>query len=387
MKPTLSIIIYSLASGGAERVVSLLLPRLQEHYHVTLILMNSTIHYDIPQHTHIFYLDRSLPYESGILKLIKLPYLAWKYQRAFQNTDITLAFMNRPSYIAILARLLGQRGKIIISERAMPSMQYAYPGLQSWINKKLIRWLYPKADLIIANSYGNTNDLLQNFVPNAKITTIHNPIDIQMVETLAQEPVEDVVFDNTYTFITVGRLDAGKNHSLIIESFYRLNLPLSQLLIIGDGPLRANLQEQIKRLKLEHQVHLIGKKKNPFAYLAKSNCFVFGSNHEGFPNVILEALACELPIISTDCQSGPREILAPTLPVNSRSIQQIMHTEYGILVPLNNPEYMSGAMIDIYHDQALSNKLKRNAKMRSQDFNKDTILTHYIKAIDDITTN
>ena len=111
-----------------------------------------------------------------------------------------------------------------------------------------------------------------------------------------------------FTFVTVGRLDNGKNHRLIIEAMKSIE---ADLWIIGDGELREELLSYIKELNLNDKVYLLGKKENPFAFLAKADCFVFTSNHEGFPNVLVEALACSLPVISTDCKSGPREILSP----------------------------------------------------------------------------
>jgi N-acetylgalactosamine-N,N'-diacetylbacillosaminyl-diphospho-undecaprenol 4-alpha-N-acetylgalactosaminyltransferase len=119
-KQKLSILIYSLSGGGAERVVSILTDTLNQYYDITLILMNDTIFYEIPQNIKIIYLEKSNPKESGLLKLFKLPYLAYKY--AFickkNNIQISLSFMNRANYINIISKFFINKSNILISERA-----------------------------------------------------------------------------------------------------------------------------------------------------------------------------------------------------------------------------------------------------------------------------
>ena len=109
MKKKLSILTYSLASGGAERVVSILLEALKDDFDIHLVLMNDTIFYTIPKGIKVAYLEQSDARESGVLKLLKLPYLAFKYKRFCQKNEIaiSLSFMNRPNYINTMAKLLG----------------------------------------------------------------------------------------------------------------------------------------------------------------------------------------------------------------------------------------------------------------------------------------
>ena len=373
MKKNLSILIYSLGSGGAERVVSLLLEFLKEYFNVTLVLMNNTIHYEVPKNIQVFYLEESSIYESGILKLLKIPFLAYRYRKLCTqyNIDTSLSFMNRPNYINVIAKLLGNKCHTIISERAMPSLQYGYNNFQSKINKILIKSLYPEADKIIANSYGNAEDLERNFsIQKSLLHVIQNPIDLTMIQQNALEPIN---FNfNPYTYITIGRLDEGKNHAMLIHAFAKLANKSTQLLIIGDGLLKEPLQKQIDSLNLQNRVFLLGKKTNPYKYLQRSDCFVFGSNHEGFPNVVLEALATNLPVISTNCPSGPQEILAPT-----------NKNEYGILTPVNNSNEMYQAMQLLLTDNNKANYYKNQARIRAKDFDKTEILQHYLKVINE----
>jgi len=373
MKKQLSILIYSLAGGGAERVVSLLTYELQKKFDLTLVLMNDTIEYSLPENLEIEFLEHSDMHEKGILKLLKIPYLAYKYKKICQekNIDISVSFMNRPNYINVIAKLFGLKVKTLISERAMPSLQYGYGDLQSKVNKFLIRTLYPKADKIIANSMGNTQDLIDNFfISKQAISVVYNPIDIEKINYAAKEEAE--INTDKYTFVTIGRLDTGKNHKMLINAFSQLNNKEAQLYIIGDGYLRDTLQQQIDRLNLRGRVVLLGKKANPYKFLAQMDCFTFTSNHEGFPNVILEALACGLPIISTDCQSGPKEILAPRV-----------ENEFGILVNTNATKEMTDAMQLMMDDKDLSNLYQNKARIRARDFDKNKIIKNYIRIINE----
>ena len=369
----LSLFIYSLAGGGAERVVSLLLQELPREFNLTLVLMNTTLEYPVPENIEVKYLEKSKASENGIFKLLKIPFLAYRYKQLCQKEriDISLSFMNRPNYINVIAKLLGMKSKVIISERAMPSLQYGYKNAQSFINKTLIGCLYPRAESIIANSQGNARDLNVNFnISKEQIEVVYNPIDIQSVEMAGEETTE--VSFSRFTFVTVGRLDRGKNHKMLIDAFKALDTTNAQLLIIGDGPLKDDLLKQIDRLNLNEKVFLLGKQTNPYKFLDKSDCFVFGSNHEGFPNVILEALASGLPVVSTDCQSGPREILAPN-----------MDNEFGLLVPINDVDQMSRAMQRIMQGQDLSNQYKKKARIRARDFDKEKIIKNYIRIINE----
>ena len=380
MKKKLAILIYSLASGGAERQVSILLKELNDIFDITLVLMNDTIFYDIPKDTKIIYLERSDPNESGIKKLLKLPLLGWRYKKILQDnhTDISLSFMTRPNYVNIFSKLFGSKIKTIISERSHFSMQYSYPTLQSYINKKLVR-LYNYADLIVTNSKGNARDLLENFSIKAKIKTIYNLIDIKKIETLQKEEIS--IKKEKFTFVTIGRLDSGKNHKLLINAMQGID---ANLWIIGEGKLRNDLEEYIDALNLQEKVFLLGRQENPYKILSKANCFVFGSNHEGFPNVLLEALACGLPIISTDCKSGPREIIAPKTNINDFLEDEVEFAEYGILVPVNNSKQLSNAMIKLFKNHSLYDKYTQQSIIRSNEYRKEVIVEKFVKEVMEI---
>lgn len=368
MKKKLSILIYSLANGGAERVVSILLNTLKEKYEITLFLMNDIVFYDISEEIKIVYLEKSNPNESGIKKLLKLPFLAWKLKK-YNKNNISISFMNRANYINILAKIFGMKSRVIISERAMPSFQHAN-GIQGKINRFLIKNLYSKADLIIANSKGNTCDLIENFNCK-KVETINNPIDLEKIKELSSQKVE--FRDGSFTFITIGRLDKGKNHKLMIDAMRNIH---AKLYIIGDGELIDELKNHIKSLNLENKVILLGKQINPYKFLKQADCFLFSSNYEGFPNVILEALACNLPIISTDCSSGPREILSPNSDINLK-LDKIEISEYGILIPINDCKNLTESMNVIINNKILRENYKEKTLERVEYYSLDKIVKKF----------
>ncbi|ABV66942.1 glycosyltransferase [Aliarcobacter butzleri RM4018] len=364
------ILINSLESGGAERVVSNLLNDFVDRYDCYLILIHKNIFYTLDSRVKILNLNEQKNL-LGIKKFLRLPILAYKLSKLIKEYkfDQVISFLSRSNYINILSNILIKH-ETIINERAMPSLQYEY-GINGKINKILIKTLYPRACLCLSNSYGNMMDLKNNFNV-VKIEYIHNLFDIETIEELSKKDIE--FQKKRFTFVTVGRLDSGKNHKLLIEAVKDFN---ADLWIIGDGELKEGLQKYINELNLNDKVYLLGKKENPFSFLSKADCFVFSSNYEGFPNVLVEALACGLPIISTDCQSGPREILAPTSNISFQLKDKIEFAEYGILVPIKNVEKLKEAMNLLINDKNLRKDYEEKGNFRANDFKIEKIIKQY----------
>lgn len=375
---TIAILIYSISGGGAERVVSYLMPYLGKKGHaVHLVLMNAAVGYAIPQNVSVHYLEKSNAHENGILKLLKLPLLAFKYAKLLKSLKISHSFslLTRPNYINVLAKLFGTGStKTIISERAHPSLQYGYGDAQSKINNLLIKKLYPKADFIICNSKGNSEDLMASYaIRPDKIEVIHNPIDMLAIK---EKSAVTNFFDNAYyNMVTVGRLDSGKNHELLIRALKKV--PNSRLYILGTGILKNILLQLTEELQLQNRVHFLGFDPNPYQYLKSADLFVFGSNHEGFPNVLLEAMACGLPILTTNCKSGPDEIMELEEPASDK----IMKTPYGILTPVGDVDLMAQGMDYFIQNPEYLKSCKENVRERIKVFEKESILKAYELAL------
>lgn len=372
----IAVFIYSLGGGGAERVVSQLIPYLENNgFDVYLVLMNNTCVYPFETKNKPFFLENSKTTESNVLKFLKIPFLAYKYHIFLKKNKInkSFSFLTRPGFISVLTKWFNKKRTIIISERSNSSLQYGNHNLQSWINNFLIKELYPKADLIIANSNGNAQDLITNYnVPRYKITTIYNPISLEAIFAIA--PKKDFFDTNYINLVSVGRLNSGKNHHLLIKSLEFFKLQKVRLYIFGDGILKDELEKTIQDLKLENYVFLMGFESNIYKYLKAADLFVFSSNHEGFPNVILEAMACELPIVSTNCPSGPNEIFK----VNTDyDFSDNVLTDYGILVPRNNIKKMVEAINILMQNKKYYQNCKTQVVKRVEDFEANKILDEF----------
>lgn len=349
----LAIFIYSLGSGGAERVVSTLLPMLNLKYEVHLILMNDKISYDIPQ-VSIHYLEKSSPNESNLAKFLKLPLLALKYKKLCENLGINLQFvlLNRPNYIALMAKMLGLKSTLIINECTTPSVIYKHNNLNSFINKFLIKNLYNKADLILANSLGNKEDLLQNFNIQAdKCDILYNAINL---ESISEKSKEQIPFKDPF-ILSVGRLDSGKNHAMLIRAYAKVQTNL-KLVILGEGILKNELLNLIEELNLKDKVFLLGFDNNPYKYMSKCDFFAFASSFEGFSNVLIECLACNCAVLCTDHKSGARELF--------------LDDEFGLLVKVDDQDAMQKGLEKMCFDENLKQQYRQKAFTRAQEFDK-----------------
>ncbi len=177
-----------------------------------------------------------------------------------------------------------------------------------------VRALYPQADLIIGVAQGVCDDLAENFgVPRARLRAIHNPLDLAGIARQATAPVDHPWLApgaDRPVILNVGKLQVAKAQADLIAAFrlVRDRLP-ARLVILGQGPLRQELESLTRRLGLEQDVAFLGFQNNPYAFMARSSVFVLSSAWEGFPNVLAEAMAAGPAVISTDCPSGPSEII------------------------------------------------------------------------------
>jgi len=378
LKKKVSILITSLAGGGAERVVSILVNELQNSYDITLILMNNTVSYDLPKNIKVINLENSSSKENTVIKILKLPILAFKYKTLCEKLEIetSLSFMYRPNFINTIAKLFGLKSKVIISERNTPSKTYGGNTLASKTGQFLVKYLYPYSDLIIPNSNGNALDLIENFtIYQNKINVIENPFDIQMIDVLANSEIS-IKSINKFVFIMVGRFEKHKRHIEVIEAFSKLKYKNLQLWILGQGPEENNIRKLINKLNLIEEIKLIGFDKNPYKYMKKANCLILNSTREGFPNVLVEALACGIPVVSTDCFSGPREIISPLSNVSSKVKNKLEIGDYGLLMPVNQCK-LKEAMELMIENKSLYKSFSGKARSRAKDFNKTKIIEKF----------
>jgi glycosyltransferase involved in cell wall biosynthesis len=350
-------IINSLAGGGAERVMCTLLRASQEELRdsqISLLLLDrEAAMYDVPRWIEV----RQLDCRHSLIRSI------WSVWRALTRAkpDLTVSFLTRSNVANIIASaLLGIPA--VISERVNTSSHLG-GGAGATVARLLVKATYPKARRIIAVSQGVADDLQASFgIRRDRMAVIANPIDLEAIRAQAGDGAP-VPVESPYA-VTMGRLVPNKNFGMLIEAFARSKIA-GQLLILGDGPERDALTRQIERLDLSGRVVMPGFTANPFPTLARAAFYVSPSNAEGFPNSLLEAMSVGLPVISTNCPSGPSEVLAD-LP-REQVGPGVTFAPHGILVAPNDPDAMAQAL-QAMADPARRHSYAERAPKRAADF-------------------
>jgi len=379
-KPKLLIFINTLQTGGAERVVSLLLNHLKNDFEIHLALYSNYIDYAIPEGIQVFHLEQPL-FQNKIIRFLKLPSMSWRVYRYCKKNNIntSVAFLYRPCYInAIMKSFLGYRGRVIMCEGThQTTMQESHSVIYRMFSKFMVMYSYKRAHLILANSYAIQTDLIENFKIKTPVRVIYNPVDLQFIKAGAAATPNFVFEKGIFHFITVGNLRKEKNHLLMIQAFFILKSLPCKLLIVGAGAMEDILKQKVTELGLTDKVIFCGFDINPFQYVSRSDCFVLSSDVEGFPNVLIEALACGRPVISTDCSSGPRELLAPDSDIHHRAINNFEIGANGILTPVKDAISLANAMKKMYGDEALRKQFASLAAKRAAQFDVDEIKQYF----------
>jgi glycosyltransferase involved in cell wall biosynthesis len=392
MDVKLYFLINSLEGGGAEKVAI----RLSDHLPMSaFILLERDVKYKTDK--PIFFLGNHSTKTSPIIKTLSIPTYAYKLSKFLEKTSLVVSFLERANFVNIISKLF-KKHKAIISVRM--DQQKGHVGLRK-LNKLLVRILYPKADLIIAVSHGVKQSLINIGIEEEKIKVIYNPYPIDEIRQLAKEPLGsyEEIFKHP-VLITAGRLTKPKGQWYLLRVFKALKEKHKdlKLVILGEGELKEYLVKLSEELRLKtyvwdrdklsesFDVYFLGFQKNPFKFIARSKLFVFPSLWEGFPNALVEAMACDVCVVSSDCRSGPREILAPNTDFNYQT-QKPEFAEYGVLMPVfevkyktaNEPleerEIMWVKTIDkLLEDESLRKNYSEKAKQRAEDFRIEKIV-------------
>ena len=254
-------------------------------------------------------------------------------------------------------------------------------SLSAKINLSLIKLLYKYADLVIFKAQRMKEEFLKELPNTTNYTVINNPYNIEKIQHLANETVNDFEFDNDKKYIiNVGRLSSQKQQITLIESLLHLDESI-ELIVIGEGEEQESLEKATVKHKLEKRVHLLGRKDNPFKYISKADLFVLASNGEGFPNVIVEAMITATPVVSTDCISGPREILAPNTDINTQLEKDIEIAENGILYPIGDNVALVQAINAILTNKELEKNYKKRGPLKANEYSLERIITQYKESL------
>lgn len=349
--------INSLAGGGAERVMCTLLRASQAEQRdvriVLLLLDRQELTYEVPQGIEIQQLDC----RYSLIRSI------WSVFRALRRArpDVTVSFLTRANIANVVAASL-LRIPAIISERVNTSSHLG-GGLGGVVARGVVRMTYPWARKVIAVSQGVADDVQASFgVARERTIVIPNPIDFEAIRAQA-ELGEPIALQGPY-IVAMGRLMPNKNFAMLIDAFARSGVA-GTLLILGEGPERAALEQRVADHGLQGRVVMPGFVDHPFATLRRASLYVSPSNAEGFPNALLEAMSVGIPVISTNCPSGPSEVLAET--AREQVGAGVSFAQHGVLVVPNDPDAMAEALRAM-QDPARRRDYGQRAARRAADF-------------------
>ena len=396
-----------MAKGGAQRLASNLSLSLAEKFNIYFVLFEKKI--DYPYSGELFVLN-SKATKNYVLKSMRF----LKRVRAIKKIkneirpDISVSFLDNSNIFNILANLWDTK---ILNMQIDHSTKHLR-GFNKKAYNFFIKKYYNNANVITVPSEYIKYTMIKEF--NIKpdiIKTIYNFVDIETINKQKEESLGS--FENLFKYrkaiVNMGRLTYQKGQWHLLRAFAKVKElhPNISLIIMGEGDLKDDLIELSNSLNLKtysvwgnkdldklHDVYFLGFQKNPFKILYNSRIFVLSSLWEGFPFVLLEALACGLPVISSDCFSGPREILAPATDILNKS-NKIEMAEYGILIPegdkkqkkYNDPLIKTEvslieAMKLLLEDENLYKRYKEQSLKRAKDFDKKEIMNKWLEIIE-----
>ncbi len=366
-KPKITLFMANLGGGGAERVMVNLAQGLVDlGYPVDFVLASATGPYLplLPRKVRVIDLRKkrvltSLPALVGYLRVEKPAALI----SGLDHANLIALWAGHP--LRVLVRSKTQVMVTVNIDYA--AFWQGKPPFKDRVIMELVRRFYPWADVIVAASTGAAESMTRVAgVKKSRIQTIYNPVVTPELFAKAAVPLDHEWFapGQPPVILGVGRLLPVKDFPTLIRAFARLRQERSiRLMILGEGEERATLEALIAELGLQNDVRLPGFVDNPYAYMARAGVFALSSRSEALPTVLIEAMACGCPVVSTDCPSGPAEIL--------------QGGKHGALVPVGDDEALAAALQDALD----SPPDKIQLQTRADDFSLEKITRAYLAAL------
>jgi len=365
-------VVPSLAGGGAERVA------------VQVLNALDAARWD----RSMFLFERSGPYLADVSPSIRLEGPApsapvgrlgrWNALRQFirrTRPDVIVAFL---SYLSVLtAAFAADVGAKVVFAVGTPMSAFLTDADYRW-SRPWNRWMLATAmrigctvtDLVLATSQGVADDLIESFHGQpARVRVVNNPVDLAGVASAAREPLDagDLALWRRPVIVAAGRLAAVKNYPLLIEAFAILRQrTAASLFILGEGDQETELRRLIHDRGLDDTVHLCGFRANPWSYIARADVFALTSRYEGFGNVIVEAMACGVPVVATS-SPGTREIL--------------MSGANGLLVDDHEPAAFASALAAVLNDESLRQEMAAAAVRHAERYRTESIALAYDRVL------
>jgi glycosyltransferase involved in cell wall biosynthesis len=393
----IALLLPDLQGGGVQKVVLTVASALAKRgYSATLVLHNAKgpLRNQLPDNVRLIVLKASPTWlariyalaadPAGFKELLRPVILPWKPPKSLRYLPDLARYLRRERPVALftathylnIAAILARRlaavpMRVVLSEH----MHLSRWGTAStdWRRRyltPLLRRVYGEADALVAVSNGVADDLASYIgISRELITTIYNPAVYPDLQAQAQEPLEHPWFapGAPPVVLGVGRPGRQKDFPTLLRAFARVRAQRPvRLMILGEvsnsdksTKRRANLMTLTAELGVADDVALPGFVQNPFAYMARASVFVLSSLYEGFANVLVEALACGCPVVSTDCPSGPAEILN--------------NGQFGLLVPVGDDVVMARAICTTLDNPPAKEQLRARAAL----FSSDRIINRY----------
>lgn len=331
MKKKIMLIVPMLHQGGFERVCVATARLLEPFFEVYIVMFDSSdIAYDIKG---LNVIDLHMGVKKGLIsKSLNVIRRSLEVKRLKKKLEITIAYSFGPT--ANMVNVFSKTGEKV------------WVGIRSYMdmaNENKIKLFCRRSDKVLCCSKVIEEEIKTKYKCN-KAMTLYNPLDVKDMQMKADAGNPRLPWDNAENIIvSMGREDDVKGFWHLVKSvaLVRKEIPDAKLLIIGEGDF-DEYRKLAKDLKIADAVFFTGMKKNPFPYLQKAKLYVLTSFHEGFPNALLEAMAFGIPVIATDCKTGPREIILKQYDSEQSNIKdgtdEIIYGDYGVLMPNMNPD-------------------------------------------------
>ncbi|MCX7548394.1 glycosyltransferase family 4 protein [Xanthomarina sp. F1114] len=360
MRKPITFILSSLDPGGAQRVVCVLANNLVHSYDISIITFyQGPVFYKLDKRIKVNYCKPKYVHNRHrtlFHSLIMHVQLISKIKSILKKnkTSLIIGFMTTPNIYSVIVSKW-TKVPCVISERVHP--EYSTINL-FW--RKVRRIIYPYTNLLVVQTQ-EIKDYFLDDIKEDKITIVKNPID----QKLSHSRKPDYIKENI--ILNVGRLEEQKNQELLIRAFANLNLKDWSLIIIGEGKKRKELELLIKQLGLKEQVILMGNLTNVSEYYNKAKVFAFTSKFEGFPNALAEAMHFGLACISTDCPSGPSEL--------------IENNKNGILIPSEDIIALENGLNKLVNSYKLRKEFGKSAIESTKELELSTITKKWLEII------
>ena len=364
-------LLSNMGKGGIQSLTSVLSKELSNYSNLKIDLLTF-----YPLEEYPFYGDKfcfNIPSSNNLLVLLKDFFKKiWLINKHIKSHDYNIVYASSriPSFFVLMSKFVFRfKSPVIIAFHSSIELENKALGLKGRLALLTAKYLSKYSSKFHCVSQGIASELKGLGFDKNKIITIYNAVDIETISLLSKENIEsknEFFFRDNNIIISIGRFEKQKNYTFLLKAFSKLPQDLKcKLVLIGEGKEEAILKKLIIDLNLQDDVLLLGWQSNPFKYLTRSTIFTLTSLWEGFGNVIIEAMACNLPVLSSDCFYGPNEI--------------IKNYENGILFkPDDTDGFIEGVNKLIKNKQIRENIIK-NSYGRAADFSVKKIAKEYKK--------